>query len=665
MIDLINPTSSSGRVEYKTSYRWVLIVVTIFFLILFYRFFWLQVIKGKEFQTLATISYIGHYELPAPRGQVTDRNGVKLAVNDFRYAMVVYPRRFYRHGGRQRFEDVAKLMQWNEQQRIEFEDKILRALKSNRRRPVELLRDIPSEKVDLLKAELFRFPGLFLNTQPMRLYPLKALASHLLGYVNHVNAKDLELFPGIYGAYDQIGRTGLERRFESLLRGEKGEELFIKTAGGRRVSQAEVGAILPKLESKPSVPGRSLGLTIDVRVQTIVERAFGGSWRRSGAGVVIEAKTGKVIALYSKPDFDPNHWAGRMSKDLFERYSTNKYSPMLDKALRGFAPGSVYKIVTAIAGLSEGVITPETKIHCSGVYEFAKRPFRCHHRAGHGDMNLIDAMKVSCDVFFYRVAEQLGMDKLAKYGRLFGFGQKTGFDLDESQGRVPTMAWYESRGNWQPGFTLSTGVGQADVLVSPLQVAIAYAALANGGTVYRPYIVEQIRDPKGDLIKLVHPHPRWALPFRSEYMKLVRESLVRVVNDEHGSAYIARLDGLIYAGKTGTAEAKERRSGSDDKRFKQWLLQDHAWFVGYAPADDPEIVVVALLEHGGSGGREASPIVQRIIRDYFNLKNGQHVYLPVQLKKESKKKKKKPGRTEKKTTTKRKKVNQTPLAPLP
>ncbi|MCA9521205.1 MAG: penicillin-binding protein 2, partial [Myxococcales bacterium] len=621
MIDLIAPTTTSGRVEYKTSYRWVLIIVTLFFLVLFYRFFWLQVIKGREFQTLATISYIGHYELPAPRGQLIDRNGVKMAVNDFRYSLIVFPRRFYLRGGRVHFDELSKLLQWTEQQRIEYEDKILRALKERRRRPLELLRELPQEKVDLLNAELFRFPGLFIQTKPMRLYPLKALASHLLGYVNHVNRDDLLRWPDQYGPYDLIGRTGLERRFEELLRGEKGEELFIKTAGGRRVSSAEIGALLPKLESKPSVPGNTLGLTIDVRVQTIVERAFGGSWRRSGTGVVLEVKTGRVIALYSKPDFDPNHWAGRMSKDLFERYSTNKFSPMLNKGLRGFAPGSVYKIVTAIAGLSEGVITPETKIHCAGVYEFAKRPFRCHHRAGHGDMNLADAMKVSCDVYFYRVAEQLGMDKLAKYGRLFGFGQKTGFDLDESPGRVPTMAWYEKRGNWQPGFTLSTGVGQADVLVTPLQVALAYAALANGGTVYRPYLVEQYRDPRGDLVKLVHPQPRWALPFRSEYMKIVRDSLVRVVNDEHGSAYTARLDGLTYAGKTGTAEAKERRRGSeDDKHFKQWLLQDHAWFVGYAPATDPEIVVVVLLEHGGSGGREAAPIVQRIIRDYFNLK---------------------------------------------
>ena len=661
-MEIITPGSASGRVEYKTSYRWVLIIVTLFFLGLFYRLFWLQIIKGEEFQTLAKIKYLGHYTLPAPRGRLLDTNGVVLATNDFAYHLFVYPYRFYRYNGKERFAQLASLINLSDVERIELEDKILTALRSGKGRRALLLKaTVPADVIFTLQGELFRFPGLDIRTKQMRRYPEGYLTSHLVGYVNEVNLRDLTRWPNHYMTRDLIGRTGLERALEGILRGKKGVELFVKTAAGRRVASEEFNYLFTDVKSERSKPGHTVTLTIDKRVQTVVARAFGGYWRRSGASVVMEVKTGRILAMYSKPGFDPNDWAGRLSTERFLTYKNNPYSPMLNKTVRAFAPGSVYKVVTMVAALTEGLITKDTKHTCNGVYEYAKRPFKCHGK--HGELDLMEAIKVSCDVYFYKIGEALGMERLAKYARMFGFGEKTGVELPEHPGRVPTQRHHEQRGTWQPGIVLSTAIGQGDVFATPLQVATVFAALANGGTLYRPTLLRNLIDRKGNIIKVFHPEPRRSIGVKAEYLKLVNDSLYKVVNEEGGGVYDSRLEGLFFAGKTGTAEAKETRPGVTDIRFKKWLLEDHAWFVGYAPVADPEIVVVVLVEHGGFGSKQAAPIAQQIFRGYFNLKSGYRVVVPQKTEKKPRPDKDAPP----KPGTKRKKrnVNRSPVPPLP
>lgn len=483
------------------------------------------------------------------------------------------------------------------------------------------------DQMAIVTAHLHELPGLSLDTVMRRRYPERFLFGHLLGYMNEVNARDLELKPGTYERGDYIGRSGIERALEGdpvhpdepNLRGTPGEEVFFRDARGLRLRSYELTRTVANLESTPAQPGDDVWLTVDVGLQKIVERAMRP--HPSGAAVVMEVHTGRVLALFSKPGFDPNVWSGRLTADAKREYDENPYAPMIDKALTAFAPGSIYKVVTALAALEEGVVDPEFTVHCPGYYEFGGRRFRCHDRGGHGDVNLIQALYHSCDVYFYRVGELLGMDRLERYGsEVFGLGQPTGIEVFERAGRVPSRAWHREHTTtgWQPGFTLSTAVGQGAVLTSPLQMARLYAALANGGRVLRARIVLQVVGADGHVRRRYMPEVERLLGIRKEHLALVHEGLVQTVHHEEGTGREAQVPGnwIRIAGKTGTAEAKQVKKGASPE-LARWLLQDHAWFAAYAPAEDPQIVVVVFLEHGGGGGKNAAPVARQIIDQYF------------------------------------------------
>jgi penicillin-binding protein 2 len=469
-------------------------------------------------------------------------------------------------------------------------------------------------EVAMLRAALYRLPGVDVKTAFRRVYPFHYEAAHTLGFMNRVRAEERAAEPGVYGMTDIVGRRGLEWSLEKLLRGEAGESRFLKGVRGNKVTAAESA----DLGFERAVNGFDLHLTVDMRMQQAVKDAF--RYYKSGAAVVLDPRTGAILGIYSKPGFDPNVWSGRLSPEVWKETIENPYTPLIHKAVTPYHPGSVYKIVTATAGLDSGLITPDLRINCPGHYDFAGRRFHCHHRSGHGHVDLLQAIKYSCDVYFYKVGEMLGIDMLARYGKMFGFGSKTGVEVPEREGIVPTKQYHrdETKLGWQPGFALSTAIGQGALTASTLQVARAYAALVNGGNVLRPRLIDRYVNDRGETVKQFGAEPLWKLPIRTEHLALVREGLVRVINDPDGTGYDSHLESMVLAGKTGTAEAAEWRAGADDE-LRTWLKEDHAWFATYAPAEDPQVVVVVFVEHGGSGSKQAAPIAVRIINSWLKL----------------------------------------------
>ena len=342
-----------------------------------------------------------------------------------------------------------------------------------------------ANEVATIKAHAHLLPGVSIKTTLRRHYSFPFLAAHTLGYMNRVTAEEYRAGKGAYGLSDLVGRQGLEHSLEARLRGTAGNVRFLRdssSVGSYRDNEVSY--------TKPT-HGENLKLTVDVRMQREVEKAF--RYFESGAAVVIHPKTGAILAIYSKPGFDSNVWTGRLSKEEWERTQKNPYSPMIHKARTAYHPGSVYKIVTAAAGLDLGLVTEESSMYCQGHYDFAKRRFHCHNRSGHGTVTLKDALKHSCDVYFYKLGEMLGIDRLADYGRRFGFGAPTGIEISDQSGIVPTKEYHatETKVGWQPGFTLSTAIGQGALTATPLQIARAFAAVINGGNVLKLHLVDR------------------------------------------------------------------------------------------------------------------------------------------------------------------------------
>jgi penicillin-binding protein 2 len=475
-----------------------------------------------------------------------------------------------------------------------------------------------SNQVAALRARLHDLPGVEIHTDFMRHYPNHYEAAHLLGYMSRVTVEDRKRWSGVYGLRDMIGRTGVEKSKEPTLRGTSGHALHVRDAKGHRSEAQALEALAGGDSYQRAVAGQDVWLTLDIDLQVEVRKAF--RYYKSGAAVVIDPRTGEVLALYSKPGFDSNHWSGRLTEKQWKETTSNPYTPLINKASTPYAPGSVYKIVTAAAALTDGIATPDTTIDCPGHYDFGGRRFHCHNRSGHGPVNLKDALKVSCDVYFYRIGEMLGMDRLAAWGRRFGFGQPTGVEISERTGRVPTRQWHADHTvlGWQPGFTLSTAIGQGSLTSSPLQVARAFAALINGGDLIRLRLIDRLVDEAGRTTRSERREVSGVLGVSEESTALIRQGLDAVINDPDGTGFDLALETFSMSGKTGTAEAAQVRPGASEG-LARWLKEDHAWFVAYGPTHDPQVVTAVFVEHGGSGSKHAGPIAKRIIQAWDKL----------------------------------------------
>jgi penicillin-binding protein 2 len=362
---------------------------------------------------------------------------------------------------------------------------------------------------------------------------------------------------------------------------------------------------------------------VDIELEQSIEKAMRG--HPAGAVVVIDTRTGRVLATYSKPDFDPNELSGGSGRsrvrEAFSHLYTDQLRPMLDKTMSGaFQPGSTMKPFSALAALQDHLVDPQYSEKCEGYVSFGRRIFRCSHV--HGRVRLHDAIARSCNVYFFHLAETVGMDRIAHVAQAFGLGEKTGLGVNpEAPGRIPTRSWYalRYRGQFRVGFTLNMAIGEGDVTVTPLQLAVAYSAIANGGTLYQPQVVRAVETADGTVMQEFPPRIRRHIPMDSESLRLVASALHSVVDDPNGTAYGARDPSLDVAGKTGTAQTGYVAKREDEPKLGWFLSQNHAWFVSFAPARSPEVVVAVLVEHGGSGPEVAVPVAMQIIREYERL----------------------------------------------
>jgi penicillin-binding protein 2 len=462
----------------------------------------------------------------------------------------------------------------------------------------------------------------------------------MLGYVAEVDSETLAKYrpkgyeelardeqqrenPLDYESGDTVGATGIERAWESYLRGQRGWEKRVVDARGRYRSGPETEHLVDAPPRMEPIPGRDLRLSVDVELEQAIERAMRP--HAAGAAVVLDVRTGRLLALYSKPDFDPNDLSGGAGKarvrEAFNRMYADPLRPMLDKTMSGaFQPGSTMKPFSALAALEDHMIDPEHTEKCDGYVVFGRRVFRCSHV--HGKVRLHDAITRSCNVYFFHLAETVGMDRIARVAQAFGLGDKTGLGINpEAPGRIPTRSWYalRYRGQFRVGFTLNMAIGEGDVTVTPLQLATAYSALANGGTLYQPQIVRAVETSDGAVVQEFPPRIRRQVPMAPENIRRVTDALFDVVNDPTGTAYPARDPSLDVAGKTGTAQTGYVVKKEDDAKMAWYLSQNHAWFSSFAPAHNPEVVVTVLVEHGGSGPEVAVPVAMQIIHEYERL----------------------------------------------
>lgn len=582
------------------------------FAVLFARLLYLQVIKGEELRRLSEINSIRLHDIDAPRGLIFDRNGSMLVDNRpaFNLHIILKDAKPLR-------QTIAKLSLLID----ENPEDLMARIKTDKHRgaytPIMLKEDMDRNMLASIEVNKYDLPGVVVRVSPRRHYLFGEQSSHLLGYVGEISAGELksELYASCKSG-DYIGKSGVEKSYEKLLRGER---------GGRQVEVSATGQVVHVLNTVDAQPGHNVTLTIDQGLQETAEELLEG---KSGAAVAVDPNNGDILAMASSPTYDPNWFVVGMSPEQWESIITNPFRPLENKATQAeYPPASTYKIVTALAGLQEGIIDARTTIFCPGFYKYGNRVYRCWRRGGHGDVNVHKALAQSCDVYFYQVGEALGVDRLAKYAKALGLGGITGVDLDrEARGLVPTKAWKRRRFGqpWQGGETLSISIGQGFNLVTPLQMALLAGAVGNGGTRLEPRVVLKIQDLQKNTVIQPKPQVVGKLSVSPETLSLVQDGLWAAVNQARGTAYGSRLKNLEFAGKTGTAQVVGRKAveGLDDDQI-QLMHRDHAWFVAYAPAKDPRIAVAVIVEHGEHGSTAAAPIAREIIKRYLGVDESQ------------------------------------------
>lgn len=614
---LIRGDSGAGPAvpELHRRLRWIIVVVVVAIVALGGRLWQLQVVRGEQYYE-ETLSNVVHERfLPSIRGQIRDRNGEPLANNRPAFNIYATPRTFSPEVA----ERLTRLLGLSDDEVALMEGRVRAGGARSRTSPVLIFEDQSRARAALVKQSGYQLPGIEVHDEPYRTYPHDGLAAHLIGYMNQMTDDEIVKYgPQGYDASELVGRYGLEREWENYLRGKKGIERYAVNARGQRIAAKDAAALIQGDPVVEPVAGHNLVLTIDAELQRLAERAVRG--HPAAAVAVVEVNTGRILALVSKPSFEPDVMTGHLTRAEEALLLQDPRKPFIDKTLRQhYPPGSTYKFVAALAALEDGVIDEEERLLCPGYHKVGPQRFNC--TSSHGPVNMAQAIQHSCNVYFWKLAEQVGIDRLADIAMDFGFGAPTGLGLNgDVPGRVPTRAWYEEHTSFKIGYTINTATGQGDVEVTVLQLAMAYAALANGGKLYVPQVVRRIETAGGESVVEFEPTLRRQIKAKAENVSLVLRGMWMVVNEPGGSAFeYARSDEVTFAGKTGTAEVRgKRRRHAELPELKGWHpYRSHAWFAGFAPADQPEIALVVLMEHGGFGGKVAAPVAKRIIEGYF------------------------------------------------
>lgn len=591
----------------------VMVVVLATFAILILRLFYLQVMEGGEYRRQSEINSIRLQDIDAPRGLIFDRHGTMLVDNRPSFDLFIVPK-----DARPIAQTLEKLSRLLHQPVDVLQARLEKNKKHGAYTPVLLDEDIGRDALAAVEVRRYDLPGVVVKVSPKRHYLYHQHAVHLIGYMGEINAEELQrkAYAGCKSG-DFIGKFGVEKAFDASLRGVR---------GGHQVEVNATGQIVRILETVPAQAGRDITLTIDHELQAYAEYLL---QEQAGAVVAVDPDNGEILAMASSPSYDPNNFIVGMSRDIWSDLINNPFRPLENKAIQAeYPPASTYKIVTALAGLEEGVIDPETMYYCPGFYKYGNRVYRCWRHAGHGEVNLMQALKQSCDVYFYQVGEALGVEKLAWYAKAHGLGTATGIPVDgEASGLIPTAAWKRKRMgvDWQGGETLSIAIGQGFNLVTPLQMAMLMAAVGNGGIRYKPIIAKSMQAVTRGERTVSQRQVAGRLPVSPEHLDLVRQGLWAVVNESRGTAHASRIKDLDFSGKTGTAQVVGRKpetegdESEDNDMDNNIFFKDHAWFVAYGPSVDPRIAVAVIVEHGEHGSSAAAPIAREIIRSYLML----------------------------------------------
>ena len=584
-----------------------LLALSFFFLFLIFvlisRLFYLQILQGDKFLLLAEKNRVSLRLTMPDRGYIYDRNGVVLAENKKTFQAVLVKEQSPDY--KKTLDSFSKLVPLQEEEK----ERILKEIKNKRAfTPVRVKDNLTPKEVVLLQLNAPDLGGIQIEEGVIRSYPDKAVNTHAVGYVSLFLDSDgkskedpLLSLPGY-----RIGRAGIEKSYEKLLCGEP---------GSRKTEVNAAGYSVRLLEKNKSVSGKELTLTIDNRLQKYATELFADN---AGSAILMDVKTGEIKTMVSLPSFDANLFLAPISSKDWKSLSENKKKPMQNKALYGtYSPGSIFKLVVALAGLENKVISENTTINCGGYTQLGEQRFHCWKHEGHGKLNLVQALEHSCDVYFYEVAQKIGAEKILETAKKLGFGQETGIDLEnEKSGLLPSFEWKKKKmkDSWRVGDTLNLSIGQGFLTATPLQIVRAVSAIANGGYLVKPHLVLQE--------ELASTEPL----FDKKNLSVVRQGMFDVVNKVGATAYSSRFDlnGLKMAGKTATTQVRrisleERKKGLKDQKLIPWEHRDHALFAGFAPTNNPKYAVVVVVEHGIGGSRTAAPIASKLLKKALEL----------------------------------------------
>lgn len=615
MGDFHNSDADLDRFRFRTGIAAAFVLFA--FALLLGRFVWLQVIQHDFYRTRAEDNRIALIPIVPNRGVITDRNGVVLARNYSAFTLEITPSRV--DDLEATIDAIAGVIDIQPKDRKRFK-RLMDEAKNFESIPIRTR--LSDAEVAKFTAQRYRFPGVEVKARLFRQYPMGKIASHALGYIGRITERDLKWIEesekqANYKGTDHIGKTGLEQRYEFELHGETGYEEVEIDAGGRA---------LRSLKRIPPVSGNNLQLTLDIKLQEITEKAFGD---RKGALVAIDPATGGILALVSTPTYDPNLFVDGITPDNWKELNDDPDKPMVNRTINGaYPPGSTFKPFMALAALESGKRTPQQTISDPGFYTFGNHTFRDDKKGGHGLVDMYKSVVHSCDTYYYILANDLGIDAIARFMGSIGLGHKTGIDLgkddaSESKGVLPSPEWKKQRfkrpeqQKWYAGETISIGIGQGYNAYTPIQLAQATATLANNGVMFRPHLAHHIVDTRTGEIRPIEPKPLRELGWKQKNLEAIHRAMIGVNKEGTGARAFA---GAPYesGGKTGTAQVFSLKGSQYKESAVKKNLRDHALFIAYAPVDKPKIALAVLVENGGFGAQSAAPIA-RMVLDYYLL----------------------------------------------
>jgi len=571
--------------------------VSLLFLLLLFFFWKVQILDFKKYWTLSEANRTRENMISAPRGLITDRNNVILADNaaSFKASIIRENCQDYNSS----LEEIGRLL---EIEKSDLKARIAKYESFPPFKPIVVKDNLGLREIARIESKRLEFPELMVETDPRRFYPFSNLAAHVIGYLQELSPEEIKA--EAYKARnlgDLVGRTGVEKEYEPFLVGVDGKLTEVVDSVGR--NRGEVGRVEP-------IPGQNIQLSLDFDLQAKATQLLEG---KEGAVVILDPRNGEVLALASYPTYDPNKFISRFTPEEWMELIQRSDHPLENRAIRGlYAPGSIFKLTMALGALNAGVITEQTTFFCAGTTRFYGRPFSCWSKGGHGVLNLTEAIRRSCNIYFYNTGRRMGIERIAESAKILGLGEKTGIDLpDEKEGLVPTEEWSRSvrKTDWYAGETISVSIGQGPMVVTPIQVAAHTALLANRGRKVVPCLLKSPSQTQNQEKKLLLPDT--AGKIRAELFEQVIKGMWKCVNED-GTAHAARVDGFDVCGKTGSTQVIGREKA--EKLGKE--IKTHSWFTGFAPRDNPQVVVTVLVEFGGMGGATAAPLAKELFDLY-------------------------------------------------